>query len=137
MEGGQRDRFAESVTVRLHKKDTSRGYAFRWGVRVNGSCSFCIPERRCETSWCRRNEKAPDAVRHLALFQLYAVSGPRLAVRYQLHTGRPRGNAIVQFFVVPSCVITNFAVAVPSYVMTSRRDVVVGAAVPRVIAPDI
>jgi hypothetical protein len=32
----------------------------------------------------------------------------------------------VQFWVVPSCVITTFAVADPSYVMTSRRDDVVG-----------
>jgi hypothetical protein len=28
----------------------------------------------------------------------------------------------VQFLVTPSCVITTFAVAEPSYVITSRRD---------------
>jgi hypothetical protein len=35
---------------------------------------------------------------------------------------------LVQFFVTPSCVITTFAVADPSYVTTSRRDDVDGDA---------
>src|SRR4051794_40291413 len=33
----------------------------------------------------------------------------------------PRGSGRVQFFVVPFSVITTFAVALPSYVTTSRR----------------
>src|SRR5437899_7234823 len=39
---------------------------------------------------------------------------------------RPNGSGNVQFCVVPFCVITTFAVAEPSYVMTSLRDDVTG-----------
>ena len=42
-------------------------------------------------------------------------------------TGRPRGNAIVQDLFVPSCVIVILAIALPSYVTTSRRVDVVAA----------
>lgn len=42
-------------------------------------------------------------------------------------TGRPRGKASVQALVAPSLVMLIFAVALPSYVMTSRRDELTGA----------
>src|SRR4051812_6747629 len=42
------------------------------------------------------------------------------------HVRCPCGSGSVQFWVVPSCVITTFAVAEPSYVMTSRRVDVAG-----------
>ena len=48
-------------------------------------------------------------------------------------TSLPRGNGIVQFFVVPSCVTVTLAVAVPSYVTTSRRVDVVATAPSSVI----
>jgi hypothetical protein len=41
---------------------------------------------------------------------------------YYGQTIRPRGSAIVQFLVTPSCVSATFATFVPSYVITSRRD---------------
>jgi hypothetical protein len=47
-------------------------------------------------------------------------------LRAHWHVRRPCGNGSVQFCVVPFNVITTFAVAVPSYVTTSRRVDVVG-----------
>jgi hypothetical protein len=44
----------------------------------------------------------------------------------QLQVGMPRGSGSEHVFVVPSCVMTIFAVADPSYVITSRRSFVVG-----------
>jgi hypothetical protein len=52
-------------------------------------------------------------------------------------TGRPRGNASVQAFVAPSLVMLIFAVALPSYVMTSRRDELTGAPLAYVTETDI
>jgi hypothetical protein len=43
-----------------------------------------------------------------------------------MHVNFPCGSGIVQFCVVPSCVMTTFAVAEPSYVTTSRREDDVG-----------
>jgi len=45
----------------------------------------------------------------------------------QLQVSGPRGSGRVQLFVVPFSVITIFAVALPSYVTTSRRLTVVAA----------
>ena len=46
---------------------------------------------------------------------------------FQLHDSGPRGRGRVQLRVVPFSVITTLAVAVPSYVTTSRRVTVVAA----------
>src|SRR5205823_2898758 len=53
------------------------------------------------------------------------------------HVSRPCGSGSVQLFVVPSCVIVTFAVAVPSYVTTSRRVVVCGVLPVNVTVADI
>src|SRR5688572_5684451 len=52
---------------------------------------------------------------------------PAVMLLHSLHDSCPRGNGRVQLRVVPFSVITTFAVAVPSYVMTSRRVTDVGA----------
>jgi hypothetical protein len=52
--------------------------------------------------------------------------------RAQLHVRCPCGSGCVQFLVAPSFVMTTFAVAEPSYVITSRRIFVAGASLPTV-----
>ena len=54
------------------------------------------------------------------------VASPLHRSRDQEQASRPCGSARVQLRVVPFSVIVAFAVAVPSYVTTSRRETVVG-----------
>ena len=66
-------------------------------------------------------------------------------VAYHMHvrrdgygqTGRPRGRVSVQAFVAPSLVMLIFAVALPSYVTTSRREELTGDPLAYVTVTDI
>jgi hypothetical protein len=62
------------------------------------------------------------------VFNRPGSAGPRA----QLHVRCPCGSGCVQFWAFPSFVITTFAVAEPSYVITSRRIFVAGASLPTV-----
>src|SRR5512146_2934285 len=131
-DAAHRKRYCASPHFVLHCNDTAPAiYPDRDQLMVNvpaaasQATGYCVrlDVRWPPIRWIDRT-RSRGRSRHPVLLHLPSSSSPTKCIYWQDRW--PRGSGNVQFCVVPSCVITTFAVAEPSYVITSRREDVVG-----------